>query len=513
MPTQNKHIRTRFAPSPTGALHAGNIRTALFAWLFARHHQGTFILRIEDTDQEREEEGALSAILDALTWLGLTIDEGVVSLAEEKGDTGPYTQSKRLDIYQEHAKRLLDTRHAFYCFCSENRLAVLRELRESRKEPPRYDGRCSRLEPDEVEERLATNARRVIRMKVPSSGETVFQDAVKGEVRVKNENIDYQILLKSDGFPTYHLAAVVDDHLMGISHVFRADEWLPSTPKHVLLYRYFGWELPVWVHLPVILGTDRAKLSKRRGAVSVLAYQKDYLPGALVNYLALLGWNPKTEQEILSREELIEQFDLAKINKNNPIFDVAKLNWLNNQYIRKMPVEKLTDILLSLRAEPEGRSAAILSTHHGPTLGLLRSSAKGGLPRNDTLKKAVKLVQDRMEKLSDFSGLTEFLWKDELRYEPNILVPKQSDAHKTIQMLKTASNLILNIAEGDWDDERLRQTFFEFAELNKIPKGEILWPLRVAVTGLQHSPDVFGVMDILGKQKTSQRIQRAIAKF
>ncbi len=479
-------IRTRFAPSPTGAPHVGNIRTALYAWLFARHSGGAFLVRIEDTDQSREKETSIAEILEALSWLGMDIDEGVVAAdGSEIGAHGPYTQSKRLEVYQEHAKKLVLARRAFYCFCSEERLSVLRELQRSRKEPPRYDGRCSRLEPDEVERFLSHGTPHVVRLLIPAGGETVFQDAVKGEVSIKNETVDSQVLLKSDGFPTYHLASVVDDHLMRITHVIRADEWLPSTPKHVLLYRAFGWAEPVWVHLPVILGTDRTKLSKRHGARSVLEYRKDYLPDALVNYLALLGWNPKTDQEILSREELIEQFDLAKINKGNPIFDVAKLNWLNGEYLRKLPDEELAS-LVSASIPTGGRAVA---------------------------KKAIALVKDRMDTLSDFGPATEFLWKDKLEYAAEILVPKESDKRTTLMMLKTASNLALNVHEGDWDEGLLRQTFFAYCESNRIPKGELLWPLRVAVTGLERSPDVFGVMDILGRKQTLERVRAAILKM
>jgi len=483
MPKTNKQIRTRFAPSPTGEPHVGNIRTALFAWLFARHSKGTFILRVEDTDQARSQEGSLASILKSLEWLGISIDEGVVSAdGSETGDKGPYTQSKRLETYLYHAKQLIDRGKAFYCFCSQERLAVIRELQVQKKEPPRYDGTCLRLEPDQVEKLLAENTPRVIRMKVPAGGETVFRDAVKGEVAFKNQSIDYQVLLKSDGFPTYHLASVVDDHLMEITHVIRADEWLPSTPKHALLYQYFGWEEPVWVHLPIILGTDRSKLSKRHGAVSVLEYQKDFLPQALVNYLALLGWNPKTEQEVLSSEELIAQFEIAKINKNNPIFDIKKLEWLNNEYIKATAPEKLADMV---QAGPE-------------------------IPR-DTLAKAAGLVQDRMQKLSDFGPMTEFLWKDELRYDTSILIPKKGDAHTAKNMLAAAIELIQKAR--DWDDEHLRQTFFNYCEQNNIGKGDLLWPLRVAVTGMERSPDVFGVMEALGKEKTLARAAFAHSKL
>ncbi len=481
MSKPNKQVRTRFAPSPTGEPHVGNIRTALFSWLYARHCNGAFLLRVEDTDQAREEEGSLAAILEALAWLGLTVDEGVIAAdGSERGDKGPYTQSKRLPIYKEHAKKLLDAGKAFYCFCSAERLAVLRELQAQKKEPPRYDGKCLRLEPDETEKLLADKVPHVIRMKVPQAGETKFIDAVKGEVVFKNEIIDFQVLVKSDGFPTYHLASVVDDHLMGISHVFRADEWLPSTPKHVLLYQYFGWEEPVWVHVPIILGRDRSKLSKRHGAVSVLDYRKDYLPETLINYLALLGFNPKTEQEMLSKEELIEQFDIPKINKNNPIFDVAKLSWLNGEYIKSMTPDALADML------------------------------RDG--RNDIVK-AVALVQDRLEKLSDFGPMTAFLWKDELAYDASTLIPKNFDKEKTRAMLAAASRVASGIAPEDWDHETICQTFFAHCEEHKIAKGDLLWPLRVSVTGLERSPDVFGVMAVLGKEKTLARVAAAIDRL
>ncbi|OJI06501.1 glutamate--tRNA ligase [bacterium CG10_46_32] len=484
MPTehkQNKPVRTRFAPSPTGAPHVGNIRTALFAWLFSRHNKGTFILRIEDTDQAREQEGSVDAILDALAWLGIDIDEGLVSHDKEKGDNGPYTQSKRLKIYNNHAKQLVDLGKAFYCFCSSERLTVLRELQQSRKEPPRYDGRCLRLDPEEVEKQLAANVPHVIRMKVPQTGETSFNDAVKGIITIPNQSIDYQVLLKSDGFPTYHLASVVDDHLMEITHIIRADEWLPSTPKHVLLYHYFGWELPVFAHLPIILGTDKSKLSKRHGAVSVAEYKKDYLPDALANYLAFLGWNPKTEQEIFSRDELIQQFGLEKINKNNPIFDVKKLNWLNSQYIQALAPEVLAQKLSNDLKDVD--------------------SVKAG--------KIVSLVQDRLEKLSDFKAMIDFLGEPTHTYDATMLVPKKLDRPQTAHMLEISSKITEGINEEHWEEETLRQTFFAYCEQNDIGKGDLLWPLRVAVTGLKNSPDVFGVMDILGKKKTIEHIAHA----
>ncbi|MDP1709829.1 MAG: glutamate--tRNA ligase, partial [Candidatus Komeilibacteria bacterium] len=272
---QKHKVRVRFAPSPTGAPHVGNIRTALFSWLFARHHNGTFILRIEDTDQARTVPGSLENIIESLKWLNLTVDEG------------PIFQSQRLDIYKKHALELVGNGHAYYCFCSEDRLKTLRAKQEAQKLPPKYDRHCLNLSANEIKQKLADGESNVIRLRVKSEGETTFADIIKGQVSFKNSLIDDQVLLKSDGFPTYHLAAVVDDHLMEISHVIRAEEWLPSTPKHIMLYDYFGWEKPIFAHVPVILGPDKSKLSKRHGAVSLFEYRaQGYLPEAMMNYLA-----------------------------------------------------------------------------------------------------------------------------------------------------------------------------------------------------------------------------------
>jgi glutamyl-tRNA synthetase len=494
MTKSNNNVRVRFAPSPTGTPHVGNIRTALFAWLFTRHHKGTFILRIEDTDQKREEEGSIGSILNALNWLGMDIDEGVVKVGEEKGDLGPYTQSKRLKIYQKYTKMLVESGHAFYCFCSESRLSVLRELQAQEKKPPKYDGLCIRLDPEKAKKWLAEKKSAVIRMRIPHSGDTKFIDAIKGEIKVDNSNIDYQVLQKSDGFPTYHLASVVDDHLMEISHVLRADEWLASTPKHVLLYQYFGWDAPEFIHLPIILGQDKTKLSKRHGAVSVMEYKKlGYLPEALVNFLSLLGWNPKTNQEILSREELISQFDVSKINKNSPIFETQKLDWMNKQYIK---ATNPADIEKQINE-----------------LSVLSEEAKNFLQDEGVFQKAILLAKDRMSKLTDFEGMVSFLWKENLEYDPKILSSKDLDEEETKTILNTSLEIINAIKEENWEEENLRKTFMDYTEKNNIKRGDMLWPLRVAVTGLEQSPDVFGVMDILGKEKSIARISNAVEKL
>ncbi|OGY93112.1 MAG: glutamate--tRNA ligase [Candidatus Komeilibacteria bacterium RIFCSPLOWO2_02_FULL_48_11] len=520
----NNKIRVRFAPSPTGAPHVGNIRTALFAWLFARHHKGTFILRIEDTDTDRVVAGSVETILEALDWLGLEVDEGVKSfelqvssqrlvslwptsfkkekngVLQEVGEYGPYFQSKRLDIYKKYAEELVAKGHAYYCFCSEERLEQIRKEQEAKKLPPKYNGHCLTLDAAEVKKLLDGGEAHVIRMKIGHEGETVLNDVIKGEVRFKNSLIDDQVLLKSDGFPTYHLAAVVDDHLMEISHVIRADEWLPSTPKHLLLYDYFGWAKPAFAHVPIILGPDKTKLSKRHGAVSILDYREaGYLPEAMFNYLAFLGWNPKTDQELFSRDELIKEFDLDKVNKANPIFDIKKLNWMNGQYIKKMTANELQSVILNEAKRSEGS--------HGLILGSFANA------QDDALKKVVKLAQERMEKLVDFAPLTDFLRQDKLDYDAKILIPKGLSQTQCKTQLQTALDVISKIEAGDWQEEKLRKTFLDYCEKNNVKRGELLWPVRVAVTGLANSPDLFAVMDILGKKKSIERIREAISKL
>jgi len=326
----NKSVRVRFAPSPTGYPHVGNIRTALFAWLFARHYGGSFIVRIEDTDVTRKVKGAVEAILDGLRWLGLDWDEG----PEVGGNYGPYFQSQRLDIYRQFAECLVLQDDAYYCYCSPQRLAEMRSEQMKRKQPPGYDRYCRNLSEEERAKKEAEGTTPVVRFKMPLEGQTKFSDIIRGEVVFENNTLDDFVLLKSDGYPTYHLANVIDDHLMEISHVLRAEEWLSSTPRHLLLYQALGFELPQFAHLPMLLGPDRAKLSKRHGAVSIVEYRdQGYLPETMVNFLALLGWSLDDRTEILSRQELIENFSLERVSRTAAIFNHDKLNWMNGVYI------------------------------------------------------------------------------------------------------------------------------------------------------------------------------------
>ena len=337
---ENSEIRVRFAPSPTGIIHVGNLRTALFAWLFARNQRGSFLIRLEDTDQKRLDQKATKKIFETLNWAKLDIDEGVFlnknSEIAQKGDLGPYIQSKRLAIYKKYIQKLLDSGDAYYCFCSPKRLKKVREKQQTENQPPMYDKKCRSLKPEEIKKKIKNEEHYVIRMKVPVDETVKFTDKVFGDISVKTNTIDDQVLIKTDGFPTYHFAVVVDDYLMKISHIFRGEDWLPSTPKHILLYKFFGWKLPKFVHLPNVLGENKKKLSKRQGDVSVKDFKdKGYLSTALINFLSLLGWSPKSDQELMTKVELIEKFSIAGLHKAGAILNYQKLDWMNSQYIKK----------------------------------------------------------------------------------------------------------------------------------------------------------------------------------
>jgi len=382
-------IRVRFAPSPTGLLHIGGLRTALYDYLFAKKNKGDFILRIEDTDQERLVKGAQENLIKTLNWIGLDYDEG----PKVGGKFGPYIQSQRLKLYQQYAQELVKRGKAYYCFCSPERLKKLRQNQIDNRIPPMYDKHCLSLKPEEVEEKLKNKGPYVIRLKVPSKGVTEFNDIIRGKVEVDNKTIDDQVLLKSDGYPTYHLAVVVDDYLMKITHIFRGEEWLPSTPKHVLLYQAFGWPLPEFAHLPTILNKDRSKLSKRQGDVADEDYiKKGYLKEALINFIVLLGWHPgqgETE-EFFSLKELIKKFDLKQVHKAGAVFDLEKLDWLNGVYIRKMKVKELTKLCLPyLKSEIGNQKLEI-----------------------NYIEKVVALEQERIKKLSDLPKLTAYFFTD-----------------------------------------------------------------------------------------------------
>lgn len=473
------NVRTRFAPSPTGYLHVGGLRTALYAYLFAKRHGGTFVLRIEDTDQERLFPRAAEGIVEALNWAGITIDEG----PHVGGPYGSYVQSERLDLYKKHALELVQAGHAYYCFCSSERLDRMRELQMAQNKPSSYDRRCRKLTSEEVAQKLAAGEPSVIRMKVPLVGDVTFTDLIRGKINFSYNVIDDQVLLKSDGFPTYHLAVVVDDHYMKISHVIRGEEWLSSTPKHILLNQYFGWEMPQVAHLSLILNPDRSKLSKRQGDVAVEDYRaKGYLPEALVNFVALLGWNPGDEREIFSLAALEKEFSLERVGKSGAIFDIEKLNWMNQQYIIYKPLEELV-------ADVKPFCAA-----HGCTD-----------VSDEYLKQVVTLMKDRAITLPDFCVKASYFFKDPTTFDEQARAKnwKPETAAQLTALSQAFSALDEFTAQAA--EQALRAT----AQTLGVGAGALIHPVRLAVTGVSNGPGLFATLEVLGKEVVTRRIAYA----
>ena len=477
-------VRVRFAPSPTGEPHVGNLRTALFSWLFARRHGGKFIVRVEDTDRERYVEGALDAILDSLRWLGLDWDEG----PEVGGPYEPYLQSERLQHYEASAQELIDRGFAYHCYCSRERLEEMRTEQQRKKLPPGYDRRCRNLSPEEGRELMGQGTPPVVRFKMPLSGNTRVRDLIRGEVTWQSELLDDFVILKSDGYPTYHLANVVDDHLMEISHVLRAEEWLPSTPRHVELYRALGYEPPLFAHLPMILGPDRAKLSKRHGASSVLEYRDEgFLPEAMVNFMALLGWSLDDKTDVMPRDVVLEHFSLDRIGKAGAIFDNEKLLWMNGVYIRQLSLEELADRVL-------------------PFLEVDSAPSVGGIDR-DYLLRILPLVQERLKRLAQASELTGYFFQGEIAYNPDDLIQKGMDADTTIRALRRALSVLSQTKAFDAHslEEVLRATCADLG----LSGRQFLGALRVATTGRTAAPPLFETMEVLGKERCLDRIEAA----
>ena len=495
---ENKPVRVRYAPSPTGFPHIGNIRTALFNWLFARHSGGKFILRIEDTDQERKVEGAVEAIMGSLRWLGLDWDEG----PEVGGQYGPYFQSQRLSIYQDAAQRLVMDGKAYYCFCSPHRLQEMRDEQRQSGKPPGYDRHCRELSLEEQSFMDSQGIVPVVRFKMPLDGETRFHDNIWGDVTFDNSTLDDFVLLKSDGYPTYHLANICDDHLMRVSHVMRAEEWLSSTPRHCLLYEALGWQHPEFAHLPMILGPDRSKLSKRHGATGLLEYKEmGYLPEALVNFLALLGWSLDDHTELFDREALIRGFSLERIGKTAAIFNVEKLNWMNGVYIRQLTPADVAD-----------RSLPYLE------------DAKNGLPPavkrpldRDYLLRIIPLIQDRARTLGKTAQddglvqLAEFFFVEELEYEPKSLLGKHLTAEQGRSYLETGINKLTELP--DFEPAALENLLRPLSAELGVKTGDFFGLLRTATTGRIAAPPLFQTMAVLGKERCLKRLKVALQKL
>jgi len=483
------------APSPTGDLHVGGARTALFTWLFARHHGGDFILRIEDTDRKRFVDESMQGIFEALHWLELNWDEG----PDIGGPFAPYIQSERLELYQERADWLVEHGHAYPCFCSPERLNEVRAAQRARNEPPGYDRHCRNLTPEQIAESLAQGIKPVIRLKMPLEGTTSLHDLLRGEITWENRLLEDAVILKSDGFPTYHLAVVIDDHLMEISHVTRGEEWLPSSPLHVQLYTAFGWEPPIFAHPSVILKPDgKGKLSKRDGAVGVLEYKRNgYLPEALVNYLALLGWS-SGDQEIFTREELIETFDLVDVNPSPSRFSFEKLLWMNQYYINHI----LTLEDLTARCIPYLQAAGLVS-------------AAANDPESEEhayVESVIALLKDRIKLLTEVVELTSFFFGEATEaYEPLLLVQKKVEPAVIVQALEQVAAIL---AEADLADEEATQARLrELAGELGLKAGQLFMAIRVAVTGRTVSPGLFETMRVLGKERSLARIAIAREKL
>jgi glutamyl-tRNA synthetase len=483
-----ENVRVRYAPSPTGQPHIGNIRTALFNWLFARRHGGEFIVRVEDTDQERLVPGAVDAILDGLEWLNIDWDEG----PRVGGPYGSYFQSERLDIYQEMVGRLIGCGAAYRCYCTRERLEQMRREQERQKLSLRYDKHCRDLTPRQRHDLEAEGTPGVVRFAMPDSGVIAVHDLIRGDVEWQNELLDDFIILKSDGFPTYHLANVVDDHLMEISHVLRAEEWLPSTPRHLQLYRAFGFTPPQFGHLPMILGPDRAKLSKRHGATSVLEYRDEgFLPEALLNFMVLLGWSLDDKTDLMPLQTVVDNFSLERVNKAPAIFDKDKLLWMNGVYLRQLPLEELAERML-------------------PWL-------ERGLPTEllpvdlDYLRRIVPLVQERIKLLSETAEATLYFFQADLDYDPANLVQRGMDRESTLAALRRALAGLTDI--GTFDHRGLEELLRSMGDELGLSPRQFFGVLRVATTGRTAAPPLFETLEVLGRERVLGRIEGATQKL
>lgn len=475
-------VRTRFAPSPTGYMHIGNLRTALYEYLIAKSQGGKFILRIEDTDQERQVEGAVDVIYNTMRMTGLKHDEG----PDIGGDYGPYVQSERMGMYMDYAKELVEKGEAYYCFCTKERLESLKESNAEGAAFAKYDRHCLGLSKEEVQAKLDAGEPFVIRQKMPDSGTTTFSDVVYGDITVENTELDDQILMKADGFPTYNFANVVDDHLMHITHVVRGSEYLSSTPKYNLLYKAFGWEPPVYVHLPAVMRDAHHKLSKRHGDKSFEDLVREgYVVEAIVNYIALLGWSPSGTQEIFSLKELEENFDMAGLSKSPAIFDIKKLTWMNSEYLKAMDFDKYYAL-----AEPKLKEAL------GDT--------------DLDLKKIAALLQKRLETLNDIPGLVEF-FKTLPEYGTELYTHKKMKTNDEIALssLEAALPVLENLA--DWNTTSIHDALMALVGELGIKNGQLLWPVRTALSGEPTSPGgAMELADILGKEESLRRIRKGI---
>jgi glutamyl-tRNA synthetase len=482
-------VRVRFAPSPTGRPHVGGMRTAMFNWLLARHTGGRFILRIEDTDVTRKVEGAVEYIMEGLKWLGLDWDEG----PDIGGDYGPYYQSQRLQLYRDAAQKLIEQGDAYYCYCSSERLDEMRKQQVANKQPPGYDRFCRNLSPEECRQKDAEGLNRVVRFKVPLEGSTSFKDLVYGDVSMEHSAIDDFVMLKSDGYPTYHLANVVDDHAMEISHVIRGAEWISSTARHLLIYKALGYTPPQYVHHSLIVGPDRAKLSKRHGDVSILEFRENgYLPEAMFNFIALIGWSLDDKTELMTKQQLIDYFSLDRIGKTGAVFNREKLEWMNGVYIRDLSPENFVE----------------------RSLPYLDKGLPGVVKRPldaDYVRKVLPLVQERAKTLTELPELVEFFFVDELEYDAEMLIAKKMTLELTVMVLEESLKRLEAIES--FDEESLENMLRPLAEELELKTGQLFGALRNAVTARTATPPLFQTMAVLGRECCLERINTALDKL
>ena len=490
-------VRVRFAPSPTGYLHIGGLRTALFNYLYARHTGGKMILRIEDTDRTRFVEGALENLLKALDWSGVEIDEGVMldenGLVTEKGDFGPYIQSERVEkgIYDKYIEKLIEEGKAYYCFCSQERVDKVRDQMRADGLTPKYDGLCRSIPLEEAKQRVANGEEHTVRLKLPKDYEISFEDRIKGKISFNTDDQDDQVLIKRDGYPTYHFAVVVDDHLMGITHVVRGDEWISSTPKHVYLYEAFGWDAPEYIHLPTVLNKDHKKYSKRNGDGMVEDFiEEGYMPEGLINFLSLLGWSPDSEEEIFTIEELAKQFDFDRVNKTGAVFDKRKLDWVNGHYVRELSAEKLAEDIKPYMVKS----------------GLIDDSYD-----QDKLVLLAETWQSAIDKFSDAPELakTYYIKSEDIDFDEDAKEAISTDDAKTL------FNAFLNkLEEVDEIDADFAKSVMKTIQKETGIKGKNLWfPVRAAVTGSVHGPDLSNAFLIMGKNLVKDRLEYARDNF
>lgn len=487
-----KEVRLRFAPSPTGYLHIGGLRTILYNYLYVRKNGGSLILRIEDTDQERLVEDAIENLIESINWSGLTYDEGVYledGQIVERGDYGPYIQSKRLETYKKYVDQLLDSGHAYYCFCSKERLDNLREEQKIRGQVPKYDGLCRGISREDAEKRIANGEKPVVRLKMPEDYNIEFDDLVRGHISFNSNDQDDQVLLKSDGFPTYHMAVVVDDHLMDITHIVRGEEWISSTPKHIYTYECLGWDVPEFVHLPTVLNKNRKKLSKREGDVSVEDFKRSgYLPQGLINYLALVGWSPPDNKEIMDLDEMVDKFSFDRVSSSGGVFDIDKLNWVNSHYVKKLSGQDLYELSKPFMIDSNIVDEKFLEDNEDWMIFLLET------------------VQDSIDNFAQVPEAISFAFE---------LYPDDLD-DKAKEMLGTEdSKRLLDAIEDklrsidDLDEENASTFMKEIQKETGIKGKNLFMPARIAMTGKNHGPELSNIMILLGKDKLLENLDKA----